>query len=94
MVIVFTVRHKVRVFKADRGRWILREIKIHSAIHLRAEVKPSVQCRKILGMLKIPAENEGDTLSAKFTTISRQVSPASLVRVSAGNCQRALRHES
>jgi len=45
-------------------------------------------------MLKNPAEYERDILSAKFTVISRQVSPDSLLGVSAGICQRALVDES
>jgi hypothetical protein len=38
-------------------------------------------------MLKNPAEYERDILLAKFTTISRQVSPNSLLGVSVGICQ-------
>jgi hypothetical protein len=45
-------------------------------------------------MLKNPAEYERDIYSAKFTAISHQVSPNSLVYVSAGICQRALVDES
>jgi hypothetical protein len=41
-------------------------------------------------MLKIPAEYERDTSSAKFTAISYQISPASTLDASAGFCQRAL----
>jgi hypothetical protein len=41
-------------------------------------------------MVKNPEEYEGDTLSAKFIAISRQVSSASLSGVCAGYCQRAL----
>jgi hypothetical protein len=33
---------------------------------------------------------KGDTSQAKFMDISHQVSPASLIGVSANNCQRAL----
>jgi hypothetical protein len=42
------------------------------------------------GMLKKPAEYERNVSSAKFATISRQVSPDSLLGVYAGICQRAL----
>jgi hypothetical protein len=45
-------------------------------------------------MLKSPAEYDRETSSAKFTDISRPVSPASLLGVCAGNCQRALVDES
>jgi hypothetical protein len=41
-------------------------------------------------MLKKPAEYESDTSSEKFKAISRQVSPALLLGVSAGYRQRAL----
>jgi hypothetical protein len=45
-------------------------------------------------MLKIPAEYERDISSAKFTDISRHVSPDSLVVFSAGICHRPLLDES
>jgi hypothetical protein len=45
-------------------------------------------------MLKNSAVYERDILSAKFTAISRHVSPDSLLGVSAGICQRALLDES
>jgi hypothetical protein len=45
-------------------------------------------------MLKNSPEYERDTSSEKFTAISRQVPPASLLGVSAGYCQRALVDES
>jgi hypothetical protein len=41
-------------------------------------------------MFKNPAGMKRDTLWAKFTAISHQVSPDSLLGVSAGYCQRAL----
>jgi hypothetical protein len=41
-------------------------------------------------MLKNPAGTRRDTLWAKFTAISCQVSPALLLDVSAGYCQRTL----
>jgi hypothetical protein len=37
---------------------------------------------------------EGDNSSEKFTAISHQVSPDSLLGVSSGNCQRAVVDES
>jgi len=43
-------------------------------------------------MLKIPAEYDRYTLSAKFKEISRQL-PASLLGVSAGICQRGVMDE-
>jgi hypothetical protein len=48
----------------------------------------------LYGLLKKPAGMRRDTSSAKFTAISRQVSPASLLGVSAGYYQRALVDES
>jgi hypothetical protein len=41
-------------------------------------------------VLKNPAEYERDISSAKFTAISRQLSPESLHGISAGIFQRAL----
>jgi hypothetical protein len=45
-------------------------------------------------MLKNPAEYEIYISSAKLTAIPRQVSPDSLLGVSAGTCERALVDES
>jgi hypothetical protein len=45
-------------------------------------------------MLKNPTGTEVDTSPEKFTDISRQVYPTSLVVVSVGNCQTALVDES
>jgi hypothetical protein len=45
-------------------------------------------------MLKNPESMKRDSSEAKFTVISRQVSPASLLGVSAGYCQRAVVDES
>jgi hypothetical protein len=45
-------------------------------------------------MLKNSSENEGNNSSAKFTAISLQVLPASLLGVCAGYCKRALVDES
>jgi hypothetical protein len=45
-------------------------------------------------MLENSTGRKRDHSSAKFTAISRQVSPASPPDVSAGNCQRALVDES
>jgi hypothetical protein len=46
------------------------------------QVKPCVQCRKMLRNVEIPAEYDRDITSAKFKDISRKL-PASLLRVSA-----------
>jgi hypothetical protein len=45
-------------------------------------------------MLKNPTSIKRDTSSAKFTAISRQVSPTFLLGVSPGNCHIALVDES
>jgi hypothetical protein len=52
-------------------------IKIRCRPSFRVEVKPSVH----VGMLKIPAECDRDTASAKFKDISKL--PASLLDISA-----------
>jgi hypothetical protein len=48
----------------------------------------------IYGILKNPAENERDTSSVKLKAIFRQVTPASLLSISADIFQRALVDES
>jgi hypothetical protein len=69
-------------------------IKVCSTIFFRIEVKLSVPCRKILGMIQNATGMKRDTLYAKFITISHQVSPALLPDVCAGYCQGALVDES
>jgi hypothetical protein len=80
-----------------QGLWVQtqpRMIQICSMTSFGGEVKLVVPCCKILyGMLwggsiqSVPLKRY---LQAKFTDISRQVSPASLLGVSAGYHQRAL----
>jgi hypothetical protein len=72
----------------------LRAIKIHSMTCVGGEVKPSVSCHRILWHIEEPYKYEKRYFIAKFTAISHQVSPALLLRVSVGNCQRALVDES
>jgi hypothetical protein len=50
VVSVLAIGPKVRDFRP--GRRILRAIKIRSMTSFRGGVQPSVQCRKICGMLK------------------------------------------
>jgi hypothetical protein len=58
------------------------------------EVKPSVPRPKILRHVTEPYVCERETLQAKFTAISRPVSPASVLDISADNCQKSLTEES
>jgi hypothetical protein len=60
---------------------------------LRGGSRPSATCCKILRHVKIPAEYDRSTSSAKFQDISRQP-PASLLGVCDGICQTALVDES
>jgi hypothetical protein len=69
-------------------------IEIRSTASFGRKVKPLVPCSRILLHVREPHECERGTSSAKFTFISRQVSPASLPVVSAGYCQRAVMDES
>jgi hypothetical protein len=46
---------------------------------------------RFYSMVKKPTVMNGDISYAKFTAISRQVSPASLLGISASYCQIALR---
>jgi hypothetical protein len=48
MVIVLAIGPKVRGFKHDQGRCILRAIKIRSTISLGGAVKPSVPSQRTL----------------------------------------------
>jgi hypothetical protein len=64
----------------------LRTIKIHSTIYIGEEVNSSVPCR-IYGTLKIPPSMKDILLRQNSADISRQVSPVSLLVVSAGNFQ-------
>jgi hypothetical protein len=57
-------------------------IKIRNTPSCGGEVKPSAPCRKILLHVKIPAEYDRDTTSAKFTDILHQLQ-ALLLDVSA-----------
>jgi hypothetical protein len=75
VVIVLVIQPKVRGFKPGRGRWILRVIKIRITTSFGGEAKLSSQCRMILRHIKKTVVYERDTSSAKFTAISRLVSP-------------------
>jgi hypothetical protein len=78
VVSVLAIGLKIHGFRPGRGRWNFRAIKIRSRTSFGGEVKPCAPCMKGIFHRK----NE--------TVISRQVSPASLVDVSAGNCLGAL----
>jgi hypothetical protein len=71
-------------------------IAITSVARLPSERKQSRRHHAIrfYGMLKNPTQNERAVSSAKFTAISRQVSPDMVLGVSSGTCQRALVYES
>jgi hypothetical protein len=90
VVIVLAIGPKVRIF--DDG--FLRALKIRIAISFGEKVNPSVPCCTILRNIKDPAEYESDISYAKFTAISLQVPPDSLLGVSAGVCQIDLVDES
>jgi hypothetical protein len=94
VVTVLAIGPKVRWFRPADDNGFLRAIEIHNTTSFGGEVKPSAPCRKIYGMSKKPAQYEIDNSSAKFTAISRHVSPDSLLGVSAGICHRALMDES
>jgi hypothetical protein len=65
LVIVLATGPKVRGFKLGIRRWTFKGDKIRSTTSFEGEgVAP---CRKILQQLKIPAEYDRDTSSAKFT---------------------------
>jgi hypothetical protein len=72
----------------------LWETKIHSKTSFEGEVKTLATCCEILQHVKKPCGYERDISSAKFTATSHQVSPYSLIVVSAGICQRGLVNES
>jgi hypothetical protein len=73
---------------------ILRVIKIHSTTLFGREVKPLVPCHKIYGKLKNPMRVKEILHKQNLAAISHQVSPASLLVVSARICLRAVVDES
>jgi hypothetical protein len=54
MVSVLATGPKVHRFKPEQGNGFLRVIKFHSTTSFRGEIKLTVPCRKIYGMLKNP----------------------------------------
>jgi hypothetical protein len=54
VVIALVIRPKVREFKSDLRRWVLRAINIHSTASFLGEVKLSAPSRKILRHVKNP----------------------------------------
>jgi hypothetical protein len=75
VVIVLAIGPKVRGFKPGRGRWILRAINIPSISFFEGKYSHRPHVVRFYGMLKNPAEYDRDSSSAKFSAISRQVSP-------------------
>jgi hypothetical protein len=73
--IVLVIGPKFHGFKPSLGRWAFGGDKICSTTSFGREVKPSVPCRKILRHVKQFYGYERGTSQAKFTVISRQVSP-------------------
>jgi hypothetical protein len=91
---MFAVEPKVRGFKPGRGQWIFKGDKISSTTSFRGEVKPSVPCRRFTVCYKNPASMK-EILRRQYTrTFVAKFLPASLLDVSADNCQRALVDES
>jgi hypothetical protein len=68
----------------------LMATKIRSTTSVGGEIKTLVPCRKMLRHVKEPYSIKETLYRQNSFTISRQVSPASILEVSAGNCQRAL----
>jgi hypothetical protein len=93
VVSVLAIGRKFRRFKPGRERWNFRGYKIRSTTSFGCEMKTSTPC-KILRHVKEPYSMKTETSWAKFTDISRQISAASHIGVSAGYCQRALVDES
>jgi hypothetical protein len=93
VVSVLAIWRKVRGLKPARGRCTLRVKQIRSTTSFGGEVKPSVPCRMILRHVKESYECER-YLVAKFNSNFSQISPPSVLDVSAGNWQRALVDES
>jgi hypothetical protein len=75
MVIVIVTGLKVRGFKPGRGRRIFKSDRIRSTTSFEREVNPPAHVARFYGRLKIPAEYDRDTSSAKVKDISRQFSP-------------------
>jgi hypothetical protein len=54
MIILLAIGPKVRGFKPNRERWILKAMKILSTTFFGGEVKQSTQFRKMLRIVKDP----------------------------------------
>jgi hypothetical protein len=54
VVIVFAIGPKVRGLKPGQRRWIFKGDRNPQHDFIRREAKPSVQCRKILRLVKNP----------------------------------------
>jgi hypothetical protein len=93
VVFVLATGPKVRGFNPAEDDEHLRAIKIRSTTSIGEKMKPSFHVVRVYSMLKDPVKLERETSSAKFTTNSLQVPPASLLDVSAGYFQRALEYE-
>jgi hypothetical protein len=88
LVIELATAPKVRGFKPGRGQWILKAIKIRGMTLFGGELKLVVPCY-ILQHVK-DAYTVKEILVGKFKDISCQKSPALLLGVSFGYCQREL----
>jgi hypothetical protein len=58
VVSVLAIGLMVRGFKPVRGRWILKDDKIHSKPSFGAEVKPLAHVVRFCGLLKNPSKYE------------------------------------
>jgi hypothetical protein len=91
---VLDIGPKISGFKLTEDNLLLRALKIHSMTYCRGEVKPSVPCHKIYGMLKNSTSMKEILFRQNSAAISHQVSSALLLDISAVNCKRAVVNES
>jgi hypothetical protein len=91
---VLATEPKACGFSSDRGRRIFKGDKFHNKTSFGGEVKPSPHIVRFYGMLKNPTHMKRDTSEAKFIAISGQISPSSLLDISAIYWQKALVDES
>jgi hypothetical protein len=87
---VLAIGPKVRGFKPDRGRRILRTIKIRNTTSFGAEIKLSVPCRKNLQHVKEANRYEKRYFEDKIHGHFSPRFPALLPDISAGYCHTTL----
>jgi hypothetical protein len=81
---------KIRGFKPSRGQWSFKDDKSLQQTSSGGKVKPRSHVVTFYGLLRNPASMKVILHKKNSAAISPRIFPASLLYVSAGNCERAL----